>query len=308
MEYIYKSVEYINESNILSMGLLILVVFYLIHLYIKKEEAEKYLGLKLIGFYLLGAFTFNLDSFSLIIPVGFVLYLLFMKNKERANNMIKKKASIMGLIIVCLGALNSIIYNAVEYRDRNIPIKNISIKSLRNDYEIIKKELGIDDVASVESFDLEYNENNKIRSLYYTIQDFNNKTYYIAANSNSYSIYTRKTYDDENETFMFSSMNYNMDIETLLGVISNTKFKKYENSSYYTVIYKNEENYYEDDNNLYTVDLCNYSTEKLNSKYPVYDAVDISHMPMKQVSDGSWESTRSDIYLMRYDIDESSDE
>lgn len=232
-----------------------------------------------------------------------------MKNKERVNCVIKKKASIMGLIILCVGVLNSIIYNNVKYRDRNIPIKNISIKSLRSDYEVIKKELSIDDLASVESLDLEYNENNKIRRLSYTIKDQNNKTYFISTNGKSYSINTSKTYESEDETFMFSSMGYyNMDIETLLDVMSNTKFKKYENTSYYTAIYKNEENYYENDKNLYIVDLANYSTKKLNSKYPIYDAVDISHMPMEQVSEGSWTSTKTDTYLMRYNIDEELDE
>lgn len=311
MESIYKFIEYINESNILSMGLLIFAILYLIYLYNKKEEIENYLGLKLIGFYLLGAFTFNFkfESFTAIIPIGIIIYLAFMKNKERVNCVIKKKASIMGLIILCVGVLNSIIYNNVEYRDRNIPIKNISIKSLRSDYEVIKKELSIDDLASVESLDLEYNENNKIRRLSYTIKDQNNKTYFISTNGKSYSINTSKTYESEDETFMFSSMGYyNMDIETLLDVMSNTKFKKYENTFYYTAIYKNEENYYENDKNLYIVDLANYSTKKLNSKYPIYDAVDISHMPMKQVSEGSWTSTKTDTYLMRYNIDEELDE
>ena len=173
MESIYKFIEYINESSILSIGLLIFAILYLIYLYNKKEEIENYLGLKLIGFYLLGAFTFNFnfESFTAIIPIGFIIYLAFMKNKERANCMIKKKASIMGLIILCVGGINSIIYNNIEYRERNIPIKNISIKSLRSDYEVIKKELGIDDVVSVGSLDLEYNKNNKIRRLSYNIKD-----------------------------------------------------------------------------------------------------------------------------------------
>lgn len=311
MESIYKFIEYINESSILSIGLLIFAILYLIYLYNKKEEIENYLGLKLIGFYLLGAFTFNFnfESFTAIIPIGFIIYLAFMKNKERANCMIKKKASIMGLIILCVGGINSIIYNNIEYRERNIPIKNISIKSLRSDYEVIKKELGIDDVVSVGSLDLEYNKNNKIRRLSYNIKDLNNKTYFISTNGKNYSINASKTYESEDENFMFSSIGYyNVDIETLLDVISNTKFKKYENASYYTVMYKNEENYYENDKNLYIVDLVNYSTKKLNSKYPIYDAVDISHMPMKQVSEGSWTSTKTDTYLMRYNIDEDSDE
>ena len=308
MEYIYKFIEYINESNILSIGLIGIIIAYLIYLYMKKGEVENYLGLKLIGFYLLGAFTFNFNSSYLIIPVGFAIYLLFMKNKERSNSIIKKKACIMGLIIVCFGWLNSIIYNKVEYRDREIPIKNISIKTLRADYEIIKKELGIDDVASVGSLDLQYDENNKIRSLSYRVEDLNNKTFYISANNDRYSIITTKTYDSEYDTFMFNTMSYNMDIKTLLDVISNTNFKSYKDASYYTIIYNNEENYHEEDTNLYTIDLGNYSTKKLKSKYPVYDSVDISHMPMKQPSEGSWESTELDIYLLYYNIDESIDE
>ncbi|WP_343346634.1 hypothetical protein [Terrisporobacter petrolearius] len=271
MEYIYKFIEYIYENNLLSIVLLVFAIFFLVYLYNNKEETENYLGLKLAGFYLLGAFTFdfNLDSFNLTIPVGFALYLSFMKNKERANSIIKKKASILGLFVLCLGILNSIIYNKVEYRDREISIKNISIKGLKNDYEIIKKELGIEDMASVESLDLQYNKDHKIRSLQYTIQDLNNKTYFISANRNNYSITTSKTYENENETFMFGSVGYyNMDIDTLLDVISNTKFKQYKNSAYYTVVYKNEEEYYEDNEDLYDVDLGNYSAKKTKYKIP----------------------------------------
>lgn len=307
MEYIYKFIEYIYENNLLSIVLLVFTIFSLVYLYNNKEEVENYLGLKLVGFYLLGAFTFNfnLDSFALTIPVGFAIYFIFMKNKERPNSIIKKKASILGLIILCLGILNSIIYNKVEYRDREISIKNISIKGLKNDYEIIKKELGIEDMAGVESLDLQYNKEDKIRSLQYTIRDLNNKTYFISANRNNYSITTSKTYENENETFMFGSVGYyNMDIETLLDVISNTKFKQYKYRAYYTVVYKNEEEYYEDNEDLYDVDLGNYSTKKLNTKYPICNAVDISHMPMRKLSEGSWESIKTDTYLIRYKIDE----
>lgn len=311
MEYIYKFIEYINESNLLKIGLLIFVILYLVYLYVKKcEEKENYLEVKLIGFYLLGAFTFNFNDFSFIIPVGFAIYLIFMSRKQRTNNIIKKKACIMGLIIVCFGWVNTMIYNAVEYRDREITIKNLSVKSLRNDYEMIKKELGIDDTVSVESLDLEYKENNKIRSLSYTIQDLNNKTYYITTDKDGYTINTTKTYDSEDESFMFGSLgdnSYNMYIETLLDTISNIKFKEYKNASYYLALYRNGEDYYEKDENLYTVDLVNFSTKRLDLEYPICDAVDIIHMPMKQVSEGSWESMQPDIYLMSYEIDDQSE-
>ena len=51
MEYIYKIIECINENNLLSMGLFIFAIGFLIHLYTKKEEEENYIEFKLIGFY-----------------------------------------------------------------------------------------------------------------------------------------------------------------------------------------------------------------------------------------------------------------
>ena len=48
MKYIFKLIEYINETNILSLATLILTIGYLRYLYNKKEEVEEYLGFKLI--------------------------------------------------------------------------------------------------------------------------------------------------------------------------------------------------------------------------------------------------------------------
>lgn len=305
MEYIFRFIEYINESNILSWGLLIFVIGYLTHLYSKKEETEQYLGWKLAGFYILGTFTFslNLGAIPIKIPLGFIIY-LYNKDKVIKNVLVKKKAAIFGVLILYLGILNSIVYNKVEYRSRAIPMQNISIKTLRNDYEILKTKLNINHTTWIETIDLDYNENNKIRRLEYSIKDeTDNKIYYISANSKGYNINVSKIYNEDN-SFIFNSNNYNMDTETLLDVISNTEFKKYENTSYYRVIYKNGNNYYEGSDNLYTIDYGSYSTKKLISKYPVYDTVDIIHVPMKQVSEGHWESTNSDIYLLNYNIDE----
>lgn len=61
MKYIFKFIEYINETNILSLATLILIISYLRYLYNKKEEVEEYLGFKLVGFYILGLFTFSFN-------------------------------------------------------------------------------------------------------------------------------------------------------------------------------------------------------------------------------------------------------
>ena len=179
MKYIFKFIEYINETNILSLATLILTIGYLRYLYNKKEEVEEYLGFKLVGFHMLGLFTFsfNFEYIKFVLPIGFIIYLLFMKNKERKNNIIKKKATVFGFIILCLVGINSIIYNKVEYRDRIIPMESIAINSLKGNYEILKKELDIDNQAFIEKFELDYNKN-EIKMLSYTVKDINNNKYY----------------------------------------------------------------------------------------------------------------------------------
>ena len=110
------------------------------------------------------------------------------------------------------------------------------LKILRDDYEILKQELGLSDAVGVESFNLDYDKNNKIRRLDYNLEDIEKKKYYyIAANSNSYSVYVSKKYDNDYDYFMYTVM-YNLGIEDLLDVVSNTKFKKYKDASYYSVI------------------------------------------------------------------------
>jgi hypothetical protein len=83
----------------------ILIVFailfgLLIFLYNKREVNENYLFLKLIGYFLLGSFRFNLNGF--VIPLGFVIS-IFMKPMD--NIKIKKTAAILGLINLIVGVL-----------------------------------------------------------------------------------------------------------------------------------------------------------------------------------------------------------
>lgn len=238
MKYIFKFIEYINETNILSLATLILIISYLRYLYNKKEEVEEYLGFKLVGFHMLGLFTFsfNFEYIKFVLPIGFIIYLLFMKNKERKNNIIKKKATVFGFIILCLVGINSIIYNKVEYRDRVIPMESISMDSLKNNYKILKKELGIDNQAFIEKLDLDYNKN-KIKMISYTVKDINNnKYYYISDNTKSYNVYISKIYDyDEEDMLVFNPMEYNIDIEKFLDIINNVKFKENKDADYYII-------------------------------------------------------------------------
>ena len=96
-------------------------------------------------FFILGLLRvgFTYDWYSIIIPAGFLLYWFLLKNKERPNNIIKKKATILGVSILYLTILSNIIYDFADYRDIKFDIKNISMNTLKEDYKTIRNELGL---------------------------------------------------------------------------------------------------------------------------------------------------------------------
>ncbi len=67
-------------------------------LYKNREQDEDLLVLKLFGYYILGAFYFNLNG--LVIPLGFIVS-LFLRPKE--NKSVKRGAAIFGLVMMIIG-------------------------------------------------------------------------------------------------------------------------------------------------------------------------------------------------------------
>ncbi|PWW28775.1 hypothetical protein DFO73_10510 [Cytobacillus oceanisediminis] len=67
-------------------------------LFRSRDEEEDLLFLKLIGYYILGSFTFNLNG--LVLPVGFVISLFL---KPKLNKNVKRGSAIFGLIMMILG-------------------------------------------------------------------------------------------------------------------------------------------------------------------------------------------------------------
>ena len=106
---------------------------------------------------------------------------------------------------------------------------------------------------------------------------------------------------------VFNPMEYNIDIEKFLDIINNVKFKENKDADYYIILYRNDLMSYEEIGNLYTIDFNDYSTKKLKSEYPIYDAAQFSHMPMKRTGKGSWESMESYTYFMDYKVYENNE-
>jgi hypothetical protein len=82
---------------------IILVAVVLVLFYKKRDVDEHLLGLKLIGYYILGIFYFNVNGF--VIPLGFIIS-LFLKPEE--NKSIKRGASLFGLVIMIVGYIFNI--------------------------------------------------------------------------------------------------------------------------------------------------------------------------------------------------------
>lgn len=76
----------------------IVVIFVLMLFYRNREEDEGYLGLKLVGYYILG--TFNL-KIGILIPIGFIIWLLLFHPKT--NQTIKRYSAIFGLLMMLIG-------------------------------------------------------------------------------------------------------------------------------------------------------------------------------------------------------------
>jgi magnesium-transporting ATPase (P-type) len=75
-----------------------IIIVCLVWFYRKREVNEAYLGLKLVGYYLLG--TFNLHI-NMVIPIGIVICLVFFHPPINAR--IKRLSALLGLLMMIVG-------------------------------------------------------------------------------------------------------------------------------------------------------------------------------------------------------------
>ncbi|WP_195237337.1 hypothetical protein [Romboutsia sp. 1001285H_161024_C4] len=308
MEYIYKFIEFAEESGMINLIFWGAIIAYLIHIYYKKEENEKYLALKLVGFFILGGFRleFAFNWYPIIIPAGFLLYWFLLKNKERPNSIIKKKATILGVSMLYLTVLSNIIYDSVEYRDMKFDIKNISMDTLKEDYETIKNELGLSLDTNIINFEVKYDNNKKIKLLDMNIEDKEkNKFVSIGIYNGDYSVKQSKI-SSKGQIVEHEFGEFNTTTEELLETIDNIELKKYDKADIYTIKYENNLSYIENEK-TYIVNLADYSTDKLYPNSEIINASCIMYIPMEKVSEGSWSDIDYKYYLTNYEISSSEE-
>ncbi len=282
---------------------LIFIIGGLIYLYNQKEDNEDYLLLKLIGFYLLGAFSFNLNlsGFIFVLPLGFFIYLLFFKTKDRFNSDIKRNAAILGVVLLYGGLLVSNIYEKVEFRDRFIKTSSITLNNLIDNQEILNDKFNISKDAQLNDFYVEYlnNEDRTINQLSYNILDTsNNKIYSISMfDNNNYYVNIHKL-KEENINISWGNGSTHIQISNFLDLVDKVKEKESASANFFTLRYDGKQNIYysKSQANLYTLD----SIDSLFKEVPTGMLIESNSSLVHTPFGGGNDYANSNVYLINY--------
>lgn len=144
---------------------LVIVAFVLI--YRNREEAEANLGYKIVGYYLLGAFTFRLNEYAL--PVGFVVFLLFFRPAK--NVKAKQHSAYLGLAFYLLQLIVPYVEEYIYEYPREVAASSSNIYEVQftNDWTAIKDHMQIDPSAHLENFHAQYQKDGEIERLSYNV-------------------------------------------------------------------------------------------------------------------------------------------
>lgn len=137
-----------------------------------KDNEEPYYPLKIIGYYLLAAFNFTFNKIP--IPLGFIVYLLILRNPQK-NQSGKRYAAILGLIAfitaLIIPAISELYYERTRYVElttTNIYEYNFQSqwKQVAEVLELNKNSMG---TARVENLCIDYKKDGTLKRLTYEV-------------------------------------------------------------------------------------------------------------------------------------------
>ena len=256
-----------NIWQYVGIVIMIVAIIGLVKIHKCKEEDEEYLVLKIIGFYILGSFSFNFnitEFMYIFVPIGFFVYYIFMEHKERKNKVLKNKCAKWGLIILTISFVSNNlngIMNHFEYRDININSTG-NIKDLSLEWKTIKSKCNIDDNVPLDGARIIYNKDGKIEDLTYFLIDYNkNKSYQVNFENENYHIVVNK-YDGYDYNF---NSHYGTKTENFLKVVDHIsdshKMMDYNEINYEKELEGSNEGY-----DLYSVNIKNNKYKKIKEK------------------------------------------
>jgi hypothetical protein len=147
----------------------------LLMIYIKKtDRKENYIGWKIIGFFLLGTFTFRIESW--VLPVGIAIFWLYFLPKINQNKLAKKWAAIAGILSFLSGAV--ITYSTEAYYERVLHVKaskeNAFEMKFYEEYEKVKSALGAEGELSLSNLELSVKKDGLIDQFNYYVYYYKN--------------------------------------------------------------------------------------------------------------------------------------
>lgn len=163
----------------------IFIIIVLVLIYRKRESEEAYLGIKVIGYYLLGSFTFNFNMFP--IPLGYIIYIMFFKPTQ--NRKVKNRVVNFGLVIFLASVIIPRAEAAIYERDINLDIsaRNVNELNLYDDLQKIRERFDLIKFVGLTDFTMAYGETGNINYIDYTLNVNNNGDnikYYISYGRN----------------------------------------------------------------------------------------------------------------------------
>ncbi|WLD92627.1 hypothetical protein [Alkalihalobacillus sp. AL-G] len=176
-------------KTILLILFLIAPIIGLVFIYRKRTDEEGNLILKMIGYYMLGAFTFSLNNWA--IPIGFLVYLIAFHPVQ--NIKVKQLSAYLGLGVFALQLIISPIENYIFEWPREVEASGDNLYSFnfQRNWEKIQGEFDINNNAKLQNFEAEYSQEGEISQM----------NFEVVSQERSGKVYNRYSYSVEEQVF-----------------------------------------------------------------------------------------------------------
>ena len=166
-----------------------LIVLALFYLYRRRTIQEERLGVKLLGYFLLGGFTFAINAVKL--PLGFAVYMLFIR-KPGPNAQIKEKAALLGLLVYFSQLLAPAFAGMVNWQPGDMTIRNVSVESVGIDgvWRTVTAQAPVSNQARLLEFETVLSSGGEVKGLsFHLVERIENRYFH-----------TNAVYDEQEQT------------------------------------------------------------------------------------------------------------